>query len=653
MRGAALSFRESNPVDGPVSMKLTFAAFKKHYTKVNLSVVRFFPFMRWGRHLNRETVRADFMAGITGAAIVLPQGVAFATIAGMPPEYGLYASIVPAIVAALFGSSWHLVSGPTTAASVVMFSSLSALAEPGSAQYISLAITLAFMVGVTQFAMGILKLGALVNFISHSVIVGFTAGAALLIAAKQAKIFLGLEIPENGQFYESVSYLWQNWSAFHPMVIIVSFTTLAAHFVFKKKWPVFPPMIAALVLGSLVGVALNLTLGEEKTGIYMVGALPQQLPPLSSPRFSVEVFRDLAPLALAMTLFALTEAVSISRSIALKSGQPIQGNQEFLGQGLSNIAGSFFSAYVATGSFNRSGANYEAGAKTPLAAITAGVLVIPFVLLVAPLTAYLPKAAVAAILILVAWRIINFAQIRTIITADQKEAAIMLVTFASTIFFKLEFAILFGVILSLMIYLRKTSRPKILSRVPNPSLKNRKFDSAVSLPECPQMKTLRLDDSLYFGSVTHVGEMFRLYREHYPEQVHLLLLTKGINQVDYTGAELLKTEARERRKMGGDLYLYRFKDSASKVLEKGGYLKFIGKNNIFDSKNEAIAHIFENLDKRICATCDKRIFEECRTVPPPRMKRKGKQKTSPKARQKPLKKSGVQAGKGRSGGSDV
>lgn len=660
-RETALGFRAFNPVDDPVSMKPTFAvfkkpsfsAFKKYGPKFHFSFMSFFPFLRWGRHLNRETVRSDLMAGITGAAIVLPQGVAFATIAGMPPEYGLYASIVPAIVAALFGSSWHLVSGPTTAASVVMFSSLSALAEPGSAQYVSLAITLAFMVGVTQFAMGALKLGALVNFISHSVIVGFTAGAALLIAAKQAKIFLGLEIPVNGQFHESVAYLWQNWSAFHPMVIIVSFTTLAVHFVFRKKWPVFPPMIAALVLGSLVGVALNIALGGERTGIHMVGALPQQLPPVSSPQFSVEVFRDLAPLALAMTLFGLTEAVSIARSIALKSGQAIQGNQEFLGQGLSNIAGSFFSAYVATGSFNRSGANYEAGAKTPLAAITAGVLVIPFVLLVAPLTAFLPKAAVAAILILVAWRIINFSQIRTIITADRKEAVIMLVTFASTIFFKLEFAILFGVILSLMIYLRKTSRPKILSRVPNPALKNRKFDSSMSLPECPQMKTLRLDDSLYFGSVSHVGEMFRLYREHYPEQTHLLLLTKGINQVDYTGAELLKTEAWERRKMGGDLYLYRFKDSASKVLEKGGYLQFIGKNNIFDSKNEAISRIFENLDKRICATCDKRIFEECRTIAPARVKSKSSRKARKKARQKSLGRPGARAGEEGAGQSDV
>ena len=580
----------------------------------SFSFSKFFPFLRWGRNLTEETVRADLLAGLTGAAIVLPQGVAFAAIAGMPPEYGLYASIVPAIIAALFGSSWHLVSGPTTAASIVMFSSLSALALPGSPQYISLAITLAFMVGVTQFAMGAVRLGALVNFISHSVIVGFTAGAALLIASKQVKIFLGLEIPVREHFYESLVYLWEHWSAFHPMVTFVGFSSLAVVIILRKKWPKFPGMIAALFVGGVVAAIFNFIFGADKTGIHMVGALPRQLPPLSMPDFSADVLQELAPLALAMTLFTLTEAVSIARSIALKTGQPIQGNQEFIGQGLSNIVGSFFSAYVATGSFNRSGANFEAGARSPLSAIFAGLLLIPLLMVVAPLTAYLPKAAVAGLLILVAWRIIDFAQIRKICSADRKEAAIMAVTFLSTILFKLEFAILFGVILSLLIYLRKTSRPRIMPRVPNPESKHRKFGSGVALPECPQFKMLRLDDSIYFGSVAHVGEMFRLYREHYPEQKHLLLLTKGVNQVDVGGAELLVAEARERRKSGGDLYLYRLKDSASTVLKDGGYLDFIGEDNIFDSKEEAIGTIFDRLDRDICSTCENRIFLECKTL---------------------------------------
>ena len=587
---------------------------------------KLFPFLRWGKNQTKESLHADMMAGLTGAAIVLPQGVAFAAIAGMPPEYGLYTSMVPAIIAALFGSSWHLVSGPTTAASIVMFSSLSVIAVPGSEQYIALAITLAFMVGVIQLVMGLVRLGELVNFISHSVIVGFTAGAACLIAAKQGKTFLGIDLHNSEHLSQDVTYLFTHWDSLHPLASVVALTTLTVGVFAHRMFPRFPGMIAALLIGSIFAVLLNLAFGEEFTGIQMVGALPRQLPPLSTPVFSLEVLRDLAPLALAMTLFALTEAVSIARSISIKSGQPISGNQEFIGQGLSNIAGSFFSAYVATGSFNRSGANYDAGARSPFSAAFAGVFLIVIVLAVAPLTAYLPKAAVAGLLVLVAWRLINFNQIKKILRADINEGVVLIVTFLCTIFLKLEFAILLGVILSLMIYLRRTSRPRLLPQVPNPESRKRKFKLGMTLPECPQLKLLRLEDSLYFGSVSHVGELLRRYREHYPDQKHLLLLTQGINQVDVAGAELLASEARARRKMGGKLYLYRLKDRAAKVMKRGGYNEEIGEENIFDSKSEAITEIFERLDKDICATCTKRIFLECGS-PDPSTRRKPSENT--------------------------
>ncbi len=574
---------------------------------------KFLPFLRWGRNMTRSSVRADAIAGLTGAAIVLPQGVAFAAIAGMPPEFGLYTSMVPAIIAALFGSSWHLVSGPTTAASIIMFASLSGMAAPGSEQYVALAITLAFMVGALQLRMGLVRLGALVNFISHSVIVGFTAGAACLIAAKQAKDFLGIEIPEGGHLLNTLEFLWQHWNDLHPLVMLVGVVTLLTGILAQRRLGGMS-MIAAMIAGSLAAALFNQIFGEEISGIKMIGALPQQLPPLSMPQFTLETFRQLSPLALTMTLFALTEAISIARSISLKSGQPIAGNQEFIGQGLSNILGSFFSSYVATGSFNRSGANYDAGARTPLAAALAGVLLIALVMVVAPLTSYLPKAAVSGLLFLVAWRLINFKQICSILRSDENEAIILGLVFFGTVFFSIEFAILAGVIMSLMIFLRKTSHPRLSPRVPDPESRSRKFVYGQFLPECPQLKILRLDDSIYFGSVAHVGEIMRRYREHYPEQKHLFLLTKGISQVDIAGCELLINEARERRAIGGDLYLYRLRDSAGKVFNRGGYRDEIGEANIFDAKDDAIPAIFERLDKDICATCENRIFLECRKV---------------------------------------
>ena len=594
----------------------------------------FLPFLRWGRTMTRSSVRADAIAGLTGAAIVLPQGVAFAAIAGMPPEYGLYTSMVPAVIAALFGSSWHLVSGPTTAASIIMFASLSTMAAPGSEDYVALAITLAFMVGVLQLLMGLVRLGALVNFISHSVVVGFTAGAACLIAAKQAKDFLGIELPSGTHLLNTIEFLWENVEHLHPLVMLVGAVTLLTGILAQRRMGGMS-MIAALIAGSAVAAVFNFIFGEEISGIIMVGALPQQMPPLSMPQFTLETFRQLSPLALTMTLFALTEAISIARSISLKSGQPIAGNQEFIGQGLSNIFGSFFSSYVATGSFNRSGANYDAGARTPLAAALAGVLLVVLVMLIAPLTSHLPKAAVSGLLFLVAWRLINFKQIMKILRADDNEAIILGLVFFGTVFFSIEFAILAGVILSLMIFLRKTSHPRLSPRVPDPESKTRQFVYGQFLPECPQLKILRLDDSIYFGSVAHVGEILRRYREHYPEQKHLFLLTKGISQVDIAGAELLVNEARERRAMGGDLYMYRLRDTAAKVFNRGGYKDEIGDANIFDAKEEAIPEIFDRLDKNICATCENRIFLECKAVPKPATGEQAQQKPEKEPESKP------------------
>jgi len=579
-------------------------------------LIQWFPFLAWMSRMTPQTARADIMAGLTGAIVVLPQGVAFATIAGMPPEYGLYAGMVPAIIAALFGSSWHLVSGPTTAASIVVFSGLSAFAEPATAEYVQLALTLTFMVGAIQLVMGIAKLGTLVNFISHSVIIGFTAGAALLIASSQLKHFFGIELPRGGHFHDTLIGLYQHLGDINPWITTVGVVTLVSGILVKRFLPRAPYMIVAMLIGSLVSVLFNRSFGPEVTGIVTVGALPRSLPPLSAPDFSLETIKELAPVALAVTLFALTEAVSIARSIAARSGQLVSGNQEFVGQGLSNIAGSFFSAYVATGSFNRSGLNYQSGAKTPLAAISAGVLLMAVVLLVAPYAAYLPNAAMAGILLLVAYGLIDFHHIRTILSTSRPDSSILIVTFLATLFLELEFAIFLGVILSLVFYLSRTSRPSIITRVPDPRLPKRKFNTDENLPECPQMKILRIDGSLFFGAVNHVQETLRNIRDQYPEQKHLMIVASGINFIDVAGAELLAQEAEARRQMGGGLYLIRVKPGVCEPLERGPYLDEVGAENIFEGKGEAIRTVFDVLDVDICRHCTARIFNECASREP-------------------------------------
>ncbi len=582
----------------------------------NLFWVKLFPFLRWWPRVTRESTQADLLAGLTGAIIVLPQGVAFATIAGLPPEYGLYAAMIPAIIAALWGSSWHLVSGPTTAISIVVFASLSPLAEPGSADFVRLAITLAFLVGLIQLVMALAKMGTLVNFISHSVVVGFTAGAAILIAASQIKHFFALEIARGSHFYEIIYAFAQQLDDINPYVTAVGLGTLVGGIVARRYMRKIY-MIVAMLFGSLLAVVLNQIFGATTTGILTVGALPTHLPPLSLPDLSLATIKQLAPSALAVALLAITEAVSIARSIGNKAQQRIEGNQEFVGQGLSNIVGSFFSAYPSSGSFNRSGVNFEAGARTPLASVFAAVALAIIVLLVAPLAAYLPVAAMAGILFLVAWGLIDFHHIAQILRTSRNESVVLAATFFGALFLELEFAILLGVMLSLVFYLNRTSRPRILSRVPDPGHEKRAFTTDSTLPECPQLKIMRIEGSLFFGAVNHVEQAMHHVDAVNPQQKHLLLVAKAINFVDLAGAELLAQEAERRHKLGGGMYLYEVKDTVCGILHKGGYIKSIGDENIFHSKTEALRTIVtQRLDHAICRQCDKRIFRECQQYAP-------------------------------------
>jgi SulP family sulfate permease len=547
--------------------------------------------------------------------VVLPQGVAFATIAGMPPEYGLYAGMVPAIVAALFGSSWHLVSGPTTAASVVLYSSLSEFASPGSAAFVQLALTLTFMVGITQLALGLARLGALVNFISHSVLVGFTAGAAILIASKQLKHFFGVSMDSSGHAHDIVLGFVSHLGDVNPYVATVSLGTLMVGIVVKMWRPKAPYLVIAMVAGALIAALLNQFVGAPTARIETVGALAASLPPLSAPDFSFETIRKLAPASLAVTLFALTEAVSIGRSLALKSGQSINGNQEFVGQGLSNIAGSFFSGYVATGSFNRSAMNFQAGARTPIAAVFAGTFLMVVVLLVAPLAVYLPNGAMAGILFLVAWRLIDIQQITHIIATSRAETAVMATTFLGAVFLELDFAIFAGVLLSLILYLNRTSRPRILARVPNPDDPKRKFTTNASLPECPQVKFVRIDGSLFFGAVSHVETTLQRYADREPGQKHLVVLAHGINFVDLTGAEYLSNEAQKRADNGGDVYFYAPKPGVIDFLRRSGFRGYLDEAHVEVSKTRLVQGVVQRLDRDICASCHKRIFRECKNQP--------------------------------------
>ena len=575
-----------------------------------IQLAKFFPFILWFRLTTIETIKADFFAGLTGAIIVLPQSVAFATIAGMPPEYGLYTAMVVPIIAALFGSSFHLVSGPTTAISIVVFAAVSKYAAPGSEEFVALALTLTFLAGVYQLVFGLAKFGLLVNFVSHNVVIGFTAGAALLIASSQIPYILGIHIPRGEGFINTWIDLYSGVGEFNIYLLIVGLGTLVSAIIIKLVRPKFP----YLLIGMFVGGFLAFYLSGFTDSIETVGVMPAYFPPLSSPNFSLNSLKSLAPEAFAIALLGLIEASSIGRSIATKSNQRINPSQEFIGQGTSNIVGSFFSGYASSGSFTRTGVNFESGARTPLSAILAALFLMVIVLLVGPLISYLPYAAMAGIILIVAYNLIDFQSIKKTFTYSKSESVIFTATFLSTLLFELEFAIYLGVLLSLMLFIAKTSVPEVhtLAFGSPPGEDIRKLQSIRKTPlvQCPQLKIIRIDMSIYFGSINHIQKQISQIVDN-QRIYHILIVASGVNFIDLAGIEGLLIEHRRLKALNGNLYLVDVKSSTYEFMEKVNFVNEIGRENFFESKEEAIHIVFDRLDKSKCEKCQALVFKEC------------------------------------------
>ena len=567
--------------------------------------------MSWMRRLDGRTLRADLIAGLAGGLILVPQGVAFAMVAGMPPAYGLYTAIVPAIVAALFGSSFHLVSGPTTAISVVVLGTLAPMAVPGSDDYVRLALTLSFLCGVIMLVFGSLRLGSLMNFVSHTVVVGFTAGAAVIICTSQFGNFFGLTFPSGSNAPRVLRHFVLHVTDINPFVAGVAAATLTTSVLAQKFLKRGLHVIAALFTGSLIAVALNAWLGAPRTGIVTLASLPPGLPPLSFPDLSPDTVSHLLPAALAISALGLTEALSIARALALKTGQRIDGNQECIGQGLSNLLGAFFSSYPSSGSFNRSGLNLETGARTPLAVVFSALFLLAVIPVFAPLASYLPMPTMAGVLFLVAWGLIDRRYIAHIFRASRQESAVLVITFLSTIFLQLEFAIYVGVLLSLVLYLYRTSQPP-MEDVKPAAVGMPLFRAQSGVEDCPQLKILRVDGSLYFGAVDHAQTVMTDVDARTPSQKHLALVCSGVNFIDLAGTQLLAQEALRRRRLGGDLYLCHVREEARRALQQSGCDAVLGRGHVFDpDAADPIDEIVHGLDARVCAACGHPAFPQC------------------------------------------
>ncbi len=559
-------------------------------------------------------LRADLLAGLLGAVLVLPQGIAFATLAGLPPQYGLYSAVVPCIVAALAGSSRHVVSGPTNANSLALFAMLAPLAAVGSPAYVELVLAVTVLVGLLQFATGALRLGAIANFISPTALLGFTTGAALLIVVHALKDALELTLPPGASagvvLQAAVSQAPQ------PGALLVALATLASAAGLRRWRPGSPFMLAALAVGTLLAWALQ-HWAPPAWQLRLLGPLPPALPPLHVPGVSLEQLPHLLAIAAALTVVALAQSIAIAKAVAARAGQRIDANREFLGQGLSNIAGGFFSCYVSCGSLNRSMPNLEAGARSPLAAVFSALLVVPMVALTAPVLAWIPFAAIAGLLVLVGWTLLDLPRWHRLAAASRQELAVALITLAATLTLRLELAVLIGSALSLGLYLHRTSRPALRTMGlggPRGDL-HRPFvvldHTAHAQPECPQLKLLRMEGSVYFGATAHVSDRLQALRDATGPQKHLLVMAKSMNFVDVAGSELWRQELRARRAFGGDLYFHRPRPRVLDPWRRDGFLDELGADHVFADKRSAIRTICARLDPALCARCTKRVFQEC------------------------------------------
>ncbi len=563
-------------------------------------------------------LRPDLLAGLTVALVIVPQAIAYALIAELPPQTGLYAAIAGAIVGALWGSSNHLQTGPTNAASLLVLSVLLPLAAPGTPEYLAAAALLTLMVGVFRAGMGLARLGMLVNFVSDSVIVGFTAGAGALIGVNQLRHLLRLPFPSDPDLVDTIADTLRTLGQTHWPSLLLGLITLGIVWGFQwinrtrrsGQLPLPGPLIA-LVAASGLGVLMELSGWSVK----VIGAIPRTLPPLAHiPLTDLRLIGDLSTGALAISAIGLVEAMSIARSLAGQTRQRLDSNQEFVGQGLANIASALFSGYTCSGSFTRSAVNFKAGGRTPLASAFSGGFTLLAMLVFAPLAAYIPMSALAGVLIITAIGLIDRREMARIWASAGSDRIIMVVTLLATLFLPLQFAVLTGIMMSLAYYVLKTSTPRVRTVLPDERFEH--LTHQPDKPACPQLGIIEILGDLYFGAVHHVEEYIERNLTENPSQRFLLLRMQSVEQIDISGIHALENVLRMYRERGGDLFLTRVRAPVAVVMRASGFEHRLGADH-FLPQDGAVSHLFyRELDPALCIyECPVRAFRECQNLP--------------------------------------
>ncbi|MCO1602907.1 SulP family inorganic anion transporter [Desulfosporosinus nitroreducens] len=554
-----------------------------------MNIVKFIPIIDTLINYDKRNFRFDLIAALTVAVVALPQTMAYAMIAGVHPAYGLYSGIVLTIIASSFGSSNQLATGPTNAICLLIASYMIPFA--GSENFFGNLFLLTFLVGAIQLTMGVLRLGSLVNYVSHAVIVGFTAGAGIIIAMGQLNNLMGITLT-NGHLSSigKVIACFQSIDKINYHAFSIGIFTMAVIIVLKGINKNLP----GALLGVILSVLLVMILGLEKYGVKVVGQIPQAIPPLSIPNFTLSAIGDLGTGAVVIAIIGLVEAVSISKAIASKTHQKIDPNQEFIGQGMANLGGSFFSSIAGSGSFTRSAITYQNGGKTRVTGVLVGLIILIVLVFFAPFARYIPNASLAGVIMLVAYSMIDKKALAKVLTTNRNDAAVLLVTMLTTVFAPhLEQAIYAGVAISLLLYLKDSGVATVRTLEPVRG-NDGQFVEQIGNGQDTSISILQLEGNLYFGSS---ADLDKKLSDSYSNSKVFLIRFKSVLIIDITALEVIEGFINRALEEEKRVILSGVTPKILRMLDKMHIVNHVGQENIFMEDDEVFATSGKALDE--------------------------------------------------------
>jgi SulP family sulfate permease len=532
-------------------------------------------------------MKGDLSAGLTVGVMLIPQGMAYAMIAGLPPIYGLYASTVPLILYAIFGTSRQLAVGPVAMVSLLTATGIGMLAEGGTETYIALAIALAVFVGLIQFLLGAFRLGFLVNFLSHPVISGFTSAAALIIGLSQLKHLLGVDLARSHHVHEIVIQAAERFGEINWITFALGLAGVAIIMLIKRLNRAIPGPLLAVFFGILAVWGFGLT----DAGVKIVGEVPKGLPSFGVPSFNLDTLQALAPIALAISLVSFMESIAVAKAIQAKHrNYKVEPNQELISLGLANIGGAFFQSYPTTGGFSRTAVNDQAGAKTGMASIISAGLIILTLLFLTSLFYYLPNAILASVIMVAVFGLIDVNEAVHLWHSNRTDFVMLLATFLATLTLGIEQGIGIGVVLSLAMVIYRTTRPHVavLGRVPGTHF-YRNVERFPEVEKREDLLILRFDAQLYFANINYFKDKLEEWMmDRKGELMVVILNAESINYLDSSAIHVLDQIIDEFRAEGIDMFFTGVKGPVRDAMAKGHLLEKIGENNFFMSVQDAV-----------------------------------------------------------------